>query len=78
MYKVIYYLDMRFQPTSRSDCNKHIIKREHYFRKNGVWKPKKKFESDEEASAWIKKHKMYGYTPYICKVCGAWHVGKKK
>jgi hypothetical protein len=62
----------------RSDCNKHPIKREHYFKKDGDWKPKKKFDTDEEALCWIKKHKMHHYTPYICKVCGKWHVGIKK
>ena len=62
----------------RSDCNKHIIKREHYFKKNGDWKPKKKFENNEEALLWIKKHKMYKYVPYVCKVCGKIHVGMKK
>jgi len=61
----------------RSDCNKHIIKREHYTRKNGEWKPKQKFETEEESLSWIKKHKMLKYTPYICKVCGFWHIGMK-
>ena len=64
--------------TSRSDCNKHIIKREHYTRKNGLWKPKKKFNSEEDAQDWIKKYKMYGYSAYLCKVCKKWHVGMKK
>lgn len=69
---------MRIKPTSRSDCNKHTIRREHYTRKNGLWKPKKKFESQEDAESWINKYKMRGYTAYICKVCGGWHIGKKK
>lgn len=63
--------------TSRSDCNKHIIKREHYTRKNGSWKPKKKFESEEDANAWIKKYRMYRYSSYICKQCECWHIGMK-
>ena len=61
----------------RSDCNKHPIKREHYTRKNGEWKPKQKFDSQEEAEAFIKKHKMYGYVPYVCSVCGSIHIGMK-
>ena len=61
----------------RSDCNKHTIKREHYSRKNGEWKPKKKFETEDEANKWIKDYKMYKYSSYICKVCGTWHVGMK-
>ena len=62
----------------RSDCNKHTIKREHYTRKNGEWKPKKKFNTHEEADNWIKTYKMYKYTSYVCKVCGSWHIGIKK
>ena len=64
--------------TTRSDCNKHIIKREHYTRKNGLWKPKKKFETKEDADSWIKKYKMYKYSSYLCEVCGHWHIGMKK
>lgn len=62
----------------RSDCNKHIIKREHYTRKDGEWKPKHKFETKEEALAFIKKYKMYRYVAYMCQVCGKWHIGIKK
>jgi len=65
------------RPTTRSDCNKHTIKREHYTRKNGEWKPKKCFASQEEAEAWIKKYKMTKYTSYVCGVCGCWHIGIK-
>ena len=63
--------------TIRSDCNKHIIKREHYTKKDGDWKPKKKFDTEESAQEWIKQYKMYRYSPYICKVCGKWHIGMK-
>jgi len=63
---------------ARSDCNKHIIKREHYVRKDGEWKPKQKFETELEALSFIKKHKMYKYSAYVCKVCGKWHIGMKK
>lgn len=62
---------------ARSDCNKHTIKREHYTRKDGEWKPKQKFESEHEALTFIKKHKMYKYTAYVCKVCGKYHIGIK-
>ena len=65
------------KPTSRSDCNKHVVKREHYSRKNGIWKPKKSFETEQDAVSWIKKYKMIGYSAYICDVCGKWHIGKK-
>ena len=69
---------MNIQPKSRSDCNKHIVKREHYSRKNGIWKPKKQFKSQQDAEYWINKYKMYGYSTYICKVCGGWHIGLRK
>lgn len=62
----------------RSDCNKHIIKREHYTRKNNQWKPKRKFNNKEEAEDWINKYKMIGYKAYRCRVCGYYHIGKQK
>jgi rubrerythrin len=55
-----------------------VIKREHYSKKDGEWKPKQKFETESEALSFIKKHKMYKYTAYICKVCGKWHIGIKQ
>ena len=73
----INYILINSRQNIRSDCNKHIIKREHYARKNGEWKPKQKFETEQEALSFIKKHKMYKYTAYICKVCGKWHIGIK-
>lgn len=62
----------------RSDCNKHIVRRWHYTRKNGKWKPKKQFNSKEDADAWINKYKMAGYNAYVCEECGSWHIGKMK
>ena len=62
----------------RSDCNKHIIRRWHYTRKNGSWKPKKKFDDDLSANEWISKYKMRGYVSYRCPECGGWHIGKNK
>ena len=73
----INYILINSRQNIRSDCNKHIIKREHYARKNGEWKPKQKFETEQETLSFIKKHKMYKYTAYICKVCGKWHIGIK-
>lgn len=63
---------------ARSDCHKRTINREHYVKKDGEWKPKKKFETEDESLCWIRKYKMYKYTPYICEVCGKWHIGIKK
>ena len=60
---------------ARSDCNKHIIKREHYTRKKGKIKPKKPFNSEEDAWKWIRKYHMDDYKAYRCGVCGFYHVG---
>lgn len=69
---------MIIKPTTRSDCHKHITKREHYTRKNGQWKPKKQFETEEDANNWIKKYKMNKYKAYLCNICGKWHIGKNE
>lgn len=61
---------------ARSDCNKHIRPREHYTKKEGRWKPKKFFNSEQDAEEWIRKYKMSGYVAYKCGVCGGWHIGK--
>lgn len=62
---------------ARSDCNKHTIRREHYTRKNGLWKPKKCFDAKSDADLWIKRYKMLGYRSYVCSECGKIHIGKK-
>lgn len=67
---------MYFKP--RSDCNKHILRRWHYTKKKGKVKPKKKFNSIEEAESWINKYKMIGYAAYVCPQCAAVHIGKKQ
>ena len=69
------------QQTIRSNPHKRVIKREHYCRKDGQWKPKFKFASEEAAQCECKRMKINGYRtyhPYICKVCGYWHIGMKK
>ena len=62
---------------ARSDCNKHIINREHYTRKKGKIKQKKQFNSKEDAICWIEKYKMIGYNAYMCSQCNKWHIGRK-
>ena len=57
--------------------NKHSSKRFHYCRKNGKWKPKKGFCSQEDADSFIEKHKMTDYISYLCPHCNMWHIGKK-
>lgn len=52
--------------------------REHYTKKNGVWKPKMGFPDEIGALNFIRTHMYFldnGYTAYRCQYCGYWHVG---
>lgn len=64
--------------TIRSDCKPRGVKRYHYTRKNGSWKPKKPFETKAEALSFIKKYKMFAYVAYLCPECNKWHIGSNK
>ena len=56
--------------------NKH--KRYHYYKKDGKWKPKKKFETYIAAEKYIKStNKTNEYTIYLCQYCGHYHIGHK-
>ena len=54
------------------------VPKANYIAIRGQGNPKQKFESEHEALTFIKKHKMYKYTAYVCKVCGKYHIGIKK
>lgn len=54
--------------------NKH--KRYHYYKKDGKWKPKIKFDSQESAEKYLKqRHKTEEYNIYVCPYCGKYHIG---
>ena len=54
--------------------NKH--KREHYFKKDGKWKPKIKFETYQDAEKYLKaRNKLDEYNIYCCPYCGKYHIG---
>lgn len=54
--------------------NKH--KRQHYYKKDGKWKPKMKFETQQDAEKYLKARKKLGeYNIYRCQYCGKYHVG---
>jgi rubrerythrin len=54
--------------------NKH--KRFHYYKKDGKWKPKIKFETHQEAEKYLKaKHILEEYNIYRCPYCGKFHIG---
>lgn len=54
--------------------NKH--KRYHYYKKDGKWKPKLKFETYQEAETYLKKNKILNeYNIYCCPYCKKFHIG---
>ena len=54
--------------------NKH--KRYHYYKKEGKWKPKLKFETYKMAEKYLsKKDNSDEYNIYICPYCGKYHIG---
>ena len=54
--------------------NKH--KRFHYYKKDGKWKPKRKFETYQAAKDYLKaKHKLEEYEIYCCPYCVKFHIG---
>ena len=54
--------------------NKH--KRYHYYKKNGKWKPKLKFDTYQSAEEYLKaNNKLEEYNIYCCPICGKYHIG---
>jgi hypothetical protein len=56
---------------------------EHWTRKKGRKLPKKAYTSLSDAVAFLDENPKLKekYSPYICSVCGKWHIGhlhKKK
>ncbi len=51
---------------------------EHWTKKGCILKPKKQFNTLEEANNFISENKKKNYHPYICSDCGLWHIGHKK
>ena len=50
--------------------------KQHWTKKGGVMKPKLAFESENAALAYIETNKIDSkYQPYVCSVCGKWHLG---
>ena len=53
--------------------------REHYTKKNGVWKPKMIFPNMASADNYIESKAFFrdnGYVGYICRYCGKIHIGR--
>jgi len=51
---------------------------EHWTQKHGRHVPKKQFTSLEECIEFLRENKIRGYHPYVCSVCGQWHIGHDK
>lgn len=50
--------------------------REHYTKKNGVWKAKMSFETEASANNWVAIHSSLKLTwrVYECPVCHKYHL----
>lgn len=69
--------DHRFRHDKRPRA-RALLPREHYAKKNGVWKPKRGFPDELSAHNFIASHWHLmdaGYKAYRCGVCGMWHIG---
>ena len=54
--------------------NKH--KRYHYYKKDGKWKPKMKFNTYQAAEIYLNTiNKLEEYNIYRCPYCGNFHIG---
>ena len=54
--------------------NKH--KRYHYYKKDGKWKPKLKFDTYRAAENYLTtRNKLEEYNIYRCPYCGKFHIG---
>lgn len=54
--------------------NKH--KRFHYYKKDGKWKPKLKFDTYRAAENYLTtRNKLEEYNIYRCPYCGKFHIG---
>lgn len=51
---------------------------EHWTRKSHSWKAKVAYESEDDAWEFLNQNpklKVLGYRPYVCRICGAIHIG---
>ena len=55
--------------------NKH--KRYHYVKKDGAWKPKRKFNTEAEAKAFLRNLEDKDLVAYKCPYCHKFHLGHK-
>lgn len=57
--------------------NKH--KRYHYYKKDGRWKPKLKFETIKDAENYLSEiNKLGEYNIYKCPYCKKFHIGHNR
>ena len=72
MQMQIYFKNKFYQ--KRPVKNKH--KRYHYYKKEGKWKPKMKFDTYKDAIIYLKSiNKFDEYDIYRCPYCGKYHIG---
>ena len=52
----------------------------HWTNKHGVMRPKKQFDTLQDALGYMDAHNINKliYNPYVCVDCGLWHIGHRK
>ena len=74
LYECKFLIRTIFTKKKKPIKNKH--KRYHYYKKDGKWKPKLKFETYQEAETYLKKNKILNeYNIYCCPYCKKFHIG---
>ena len=49
---------------------------QHWTQKGGKYAPKLQFKTIDDVLEYMTTHHIKDiYTPYICKICGMWHIG---
>ena len=72
-------MSKRHNPNDKRPLPHALRPREHYTKKNGVWKAKQVFENMASADNYIESRTFFrenGYVGYICSYCGKIHIGK--
>lgn len=74
--KTTWTMSKRHNPKDKRPVPHALRPREHYVKKNGVWKAKMGFPSRASANNWINIHSTPRLTwrVYECSVCHKYHL----
>lgn len=76
--KTTWTMSKRHNPKDKRPVPHALRPREHYTKKNGVWKAKMSFPDEMGANNYIRTHMYFlehGYVAYQCSICGKYHIG---